>query len=232
MKNFKKSNINFLRAFDRTRGGQKSEKIEFTVSVAVHVRLNPVAMLGEPPRSSPAPSAPTRAVRKGGEEEERAQDPPSSSSARCTSPTIVASPEPTHSTPSPRPNPTSTRARPPCPVLLVARRQGPRTSELLDALAPDSLAYKNPRRSNERSHPTPSSLPDNLSSLRSLSFDVASPAGEVLDAGSAAALGRRWTSRRRELEEEHRRSLFRPSPSSPASSTRAAVAIVVFSARR
>jgi hypothetical protein len=72
-------------------------------------------------------------------------------------------------------------------VLLVARRQGPRTGELLDALALDSLAYKNPLRANERTYPAPSKPPDNLSSPRSLSFDVASPAGEVLDAEGAAA---------------------------------------------
>jgi hypothetical protein len=102
----------------------------------------------------------------------------------------------------------------------------------LGAPVPASLAYKNPRRSNERMHPTPSLLPDIFSSPRSLSLDVASPAGEVLDAGGAAAFGLSWASGRRELEEEHRRSLFRPSPSSSASSTRAAVAIVFFSARR
>jgi hypothetical protein len=76
-------------------------------------------------------------------------------------------------------------------VLLDARRQGPRTGELLDALTPDSLAYKSPRRSNERTHTTPSYLPDNLSSLRSLSFDVTIPAGEVLDAEGATAFGLR-----------------------------------------
>jgi hypothetical protein len=72
-------------------------------------------------------------------------------------------------------------------VLLDAHRQGPRTGELLDALAPASLAYKSPRRSNERTRPAPSYLPDNLSSPRSLPFDVASPAGEVLDVEGAAA---------------------------------------------
>jgi hypothetical protein len=76
-------------------------------------------------------------------------------------------------------------------VSLDARRQGPRTGELLDALALDSLGYKNPRRSNERTHTTPSYLPDIFSSPRSLSFDVASPAGEVLDAEGVAAFGLR-----------------------------------------
>jgi hypothetical protein len=45
-------------------------------------------------------------------------------------------------------------------------------------------------------HTTPSYLPDNLSSPRSLSFDEACNAGELLDAGSAAALGHRWTNER------------------------------------
>jgi hypothetical protein len=117
-------------------------------------------------------------------------------------------------------------------VLLEARCQGPRTGELLDALAPDSLAYKNPRRSNERTHTDPSYLPDTLASPRSLSFDDACTAGEVLDAEGAAAFGIRGASGRRELVEESRRSLFRPSPSSSASSTLAAVAVVFFAARR
>jgi hypothetical protein len=81
-------------------------------------------------------------------------------------------------------------------------------------------------------HTIPSKPPDNLSSPRSLSFDVASSAGELLDAGSAAAFGLRWASRRRELEEECCRNLFRPSPSSPASPTRLAVAVVFLAVRR
>jgi hypothetical protein len=176
---FKNLKFKFLRAFDRTRGGQRSEKNRSLWASLFSFAPDPVAMPWTLPLSSPAPSAPTRAVRNGGEEEERAQDPLSSPSAPCTSPTAVTSPEPTHNTPSPRPNPSSTRARPPCPVLLVARRQGPRTSELLDALALDSLAYKNPLRSNERTHPTHSSLPDTFSSSRSLSFDAALDAGEA-----------------------------------------------------
>jgi hypothetical protein len=79
-------------------------------------------------------------------------------------------------------------------VSLDARRQGPRTGELLDALAPDSLAYKNPRRSNEQANTTPSYLPDTLTSPRLPSFDVASFAGEVLDAEGAAAFGLRGAS--------------------------------------
>jgi hypothetical protein len=80
----------------------------------------------------------------------------------------VTASEPTHSTPRPRPNPSSTRARPPCPLSLDARAQGPRAGELLAALTLIALAYKNPRRSNEGTRPAPSYLPDNLSSPRSL----------------------------------------------------------------
>jgi hypothetical protein len=117
-------------------------------------------------------------------------------------------------------------------VSLDARAQGPRTGDLLDALALVSPAYKSPRRSNEPTRPAPSYLPDNLSSPRSLSFDVASPAGEVLDAEGAAAFDLLGASRRREVVEETRRSLFRSSPLSSASPTHAAVAVVFFTARR
>jgi hypothetical protein len=102
----------------------------------------------------------------------------------------------------------------------------------LGAPVPASLAYKNPRRSNEWTHTIPSYLPDTLLSPRSLSFDVASPADEVLDAEGAAAFGLRGASGRRELVEESRRSLFRPSPSSSASSTLVAIAVVFLAVRR
>jgi hypothetical protein len=45
VKNFKNSKLSFLRAFDRTPGEQKSEKIDFTVKITAPVRLVPVAML-------------------------------------------------------------------------------------------------------------------------------------------------------------------------------------------
>jgi hypothetical protein len=63
-------------------------------------------------------------------------------------------------------------------------------------------------------------------------FVDACNAGEVLDAESAAAFDLPGASRRWELEEELRRSRFRPSPSSSTSSTHAAVAVVVLTARR
>jgi hypothetical protein len=150
----------------------------------------------------------------------------------CKLPTTVTSPAPTHSTPQPRQHPSSTRARPSSPVSPVHVASMPCAGHPLDALVPDSLAYKSPRRSNDWTHTPPSSLPDIFSSPRSLQLDVASPAGEVLDAEGAAALGLSGASRRRESVEEPRRSLFRPSPSSSASPTLTAVAVVIFSARR
>jgi hypothetical protein len=113
------------------------------------------------------------------------------------SPTTVTSPEPTHSTPSQRPTPSSMRARPSSPVSPVHVASMPCAGHPLDALAPASLAYKNPRRSNEWMHTIPSYLPDTLTSPSSLSFDVASPAGEVLDAEGTAAFGLRGASGRR-----------------------------------
>jgi hypothetical protein len=205
---------------------------QVTVRITITVRLNPVAMLVDDAAVEPSPLCPDPSREKGREEEERAQDPPLCLSSSCTTPTAMTAPEPTHSTPQPRPNPPSTRARPPCPVLLDAHCQGPRTGELLDTLALISPAYKSPRRSNEPTRPAPSYLPDIFSSPHSLLFDVAIPAGEVLDAEGAAAFDFLGTSRRRELVEEPRRSLFRPSRSSSASSTLAVVTVIFFSARR
>jgi hypothetical protein len=130
----------------------------------------------------------------------------------------VTVPEPTHSTPRPRPNPSSTRARPPCPLSLDARAQGPRAGELLSALALVAPAYINPRRSNEETHTTPSYSPNIISPSLSLWFVDACNAGEVLDTEGAAAFDLPGASRRWELEEELRRSLFCTPPSSSASS--------------
>jgi hypothetical protein len=189
-------------------------------------------MLVDDAAVEPSPLCPDPSREKWREEEECAQDPPLYLSSSCTTPTAVTALEPTHSTPRPRPNPSSTRARPPCPVLLDAHRQGPRTGELLDALAPDALAYKSPRRSNERTRPAPSYLPDTISPSLSLSFDDACTTGAVLDASRAAALDRRWTNGGWEPEEERRQSLFHPSPSSSASPTRLAIAVVFLAVRR
>jgi hypothetical protein len=117
-------------------------------------------------------------------------------------------------------------------VLLITHRQGPRAGELLDALALDSLAYKSPRRSNEWTHTTPSYLPDTSSSPSSFPFDVASSAGEVLDAGGAIASGRRWTRRRCQAEELSSRRRSASSPSSPASSPSSPRRRTLVSARR
>jgi hypothetical protein len=123
------------------------------VKITVAVRLVPVAMLIDDAAVEPSPLFPDPSREKWREEEERAQDLPLCLFSSCTTPTAMTAPEPTHSTPRPRPTPSSTRARPSCPVLLDAHRQGPRTGKLLDALAPDALAYKSPRRSNDWTHP-------------------------------------------------------------------------------
>jgi hypothetical protein len=110
--------------------------------------------------------------------------------------------------------------------------QGPRAGELLDTLSLAALAYLNPRRSNEETHTTPSYRPDTITPSLSLWFVDAYNAGEVLDTESAAAFGHPGASRRWKSAEEHRRSRFRTLPSSSSSSTHAAVAVVVFTARR
>jgi hypothetical protein len=117
-------------------------------------------------------------------------------------------------------------------MLLDVCCQGPRTGKLLVTLALVSLAYKSPRRSNEPTRPAPSYLPDTTSPSLSLSFDDACTTGVVLDASHAAALDCRWTNGGWEPEEEYRRSLFHPMPSSSASPTRLAVAIVFLAVRR
>jgi hypothetical protein len=184
---FQKFEFEFLVGIMSNTWQTKIEKIEFTVLITVAVRLNPVAMLVDDAAVEPSPLCPDPSREKWREEEERAQDPPLCLSSLCKLPTAMTAPEPTHSTPRPRQNPSSTRARPPCPVLLDAHRQGPRTGELLDDLALVSPAYKSPRRSNEPTRPAPSYLPDTLTSPRSFSFDDACTAGEVLDAEGAAA---------------------------------------------
>jgi hypothetical protein len=210
----------------------KIQKIEATVIITVPVRPRPVAMPWTLPLSSPASPAPTQAVRNGEGEGEHAWTPPLCLSHLCTMPTVVASPTPTHSAPTPRPNPSSMPPRPPCPALPVHVARTPCAGHPLDALVPALLAYKKPLRSRSWTHPTPSELPDIFSSSRSISFAIASSAGELLGMGGTAAFGLRWANGRREVEEECRRSLFRPAPSSSASPSRLAVAVVFFSARR
>jgi hypothetical protein len=112
----------------------------------------------------------------------------------------------------------------------VARAPAPAT--YWTSLPSLSWPIKTPAEpTNERTPLPASSQTPSLLPARSRSTWPAPPV-KLLDAGSAAALGRRWTNGRRELEEECRRSLFRTSPSSPASSTRVAVAVAFFSGRR
>jgi hypothetical protein len=115
---------------------------------------------------------------------------------------------------------------------LDARTQGPRAGKLLDPLTLAAPAYINPHRSNEETHTTPSYRPDTISPSLSLWFIDACNAGEVQDAESATAFDLPGASRRWELEEELRRSRFCPSPSSSTSSTHAAIAVIIFTARR
>jgi hypothetical protein len=126
------------------------------VSFTVPVRLAPVAMLVEISLVEPSPLCPDPSHEKWREEEERAQDPPSLSLLFLHVADRVTSPAPTHRAPSRRQKPSSTRARPPHTVLLIARCQGPRTGELLDAVALVSLAYIKPLRAHDRTPLTPS----------------------------------------------------------------------------
>jgi hypothetical protein len=139
-------------------------------------------------------------------------------SALYTLPTSVTSLVPTHSTPSLRPSPASMPPRPPCPASLMHVARPPCAGHLLGTLAPALLAYIKPRRAHEWTHTTPSELPDIFLSLVLSRFDIASSAGELLDAGGATAFSLCWTNSHREVEEEGRRSLFRPALSSSASS--------------
>jgi hypothetical protein len=196
---FKNSDFEFLRAFDRTPGGQKSGEIEFTVNNVVHLRSNPVAMPGESPWSSPSPLCPDPGRATWEEKAEAARTPLLCPSSLCTTPTVVASPPPTHSTPSPRPSPSSMPPRPPRTASVMHVARNPCAGHLLGTLALGLLAYKNPLRAHEWTRTTPSKLPNTFPSSRSLSFAAAIDAGELLDAGGAAASGLRWASGRREV---------------------------------
>jgi hypothetical protein len=149
VKLFKNSNFEFLRALCRAPGGQKSGKIDFTVTNVVHLHSNPVAMPVESPWSSPSPLCPDPGRVTWKEKEEAAQTPHLCPSSLCTMPTIVVSPPPTHSAPTPRPKPSSTPPRPSRPASTMPVARPPCAGHLLDALAPSLLAYKKPRRAHE-----------------------------------------------------------------------------------
>jgi hypothetical protein len=167
--NFQNFEFESLAGISSNTWQTKIGKIVITVRITAPVRLMPVAMLVDDAAVDPSPLFPDPSREKWRRRRRTRPGPPlSSPSASYTSPTSKTSPAPTHSTPRPRPNPPSTRARPPCPVLLEAHRQAPRTGELLDTIALVAPAYKSPRRSNEPTRPAPSYLPDNLFSPRSL----------------------------------------------------------------
>ena len=117
---------------------------QITVRITAPVRLDPIATLVNVSAVEPSPLCPDPSREKGREEEERAQDPPSLSLLflHDADRHDRARADPQHAAAETKPP--STRARPPCPVLLDARCQGPRTGELLDALALVSPAYKSP----------------------------------------------------------------------------------------
>jgi hypothetical protein len=147
----------------------KIGEIKITVKITAPVRLVPVAMLIDDAAVEPSPLYPDPSREKGRRGGGQHPGPPlSSSPACCTSPTIVTSPEPTHSTPRPRQHPSSTRARPSRPVSPVHVASMPCAGHLLGAPVPDAPAYKSPRRSNDWTHTIPSYLPDTLTSPRSL----------------------------------------------------------------
>jgi hypothetical protein len=166
------------------------------------------------------------------EREETARTPSPFPLPLCTMPTSVSSPTHAHSAPTPRPCPASMLPRPSRPALPVTHRQTPAPATFWTPPLQPAPAYKTPLRAHHRTHTIPSNLPDNLSSLRSLSFVIASSAGELLDAGGATAFGHRWKNGRRKVEEECRQNLFRPAPSSSSSPTSLAVAVLFSTARR
>jgi hypothetical protein len=79
--NFQKFKFEFLAGILSNTWQTKIEKIEFTVSFTVAVRLDPVAMLVETSAVEPSPLCPDPSREKWREEEERAQDPPLSVSS-------------------------------------------------------------------------------------------------------------------------------------------------------
>jgi hypothetical protein len=91
------------------------------ITVLVRPRLCSLAV--DTPSIEPSLPSPDPGRETGKEKEDTARTPSPLLLPLCKLPTGVVSPAPTHRAPPPRQNPASTRARPPCPVLLVARRQ-------------------------------------------------------------------------------------------------------------
>jgi hypothetical protein len=162
------------------------------VADAVPVRPSPVVMLVESPAVEPSLLCPDPGRETWKEKEEAARTPLSSPSALCTLPTGVASPPPTHSAPTPRPNPASTPPRPPRPALPVhvaSHRPGMPLETLAPAL---SRAYKNPPSMPRSSTPSPLPIPTLLSS----SLPRNSPSSASVRRRVLEDSGHRWTRRR------------------------------------
>jgi hypothetical protein len=157
-----------MRAFGRTPGRQKSEKIEFTVSITVAVRLDPVAMLEDASAVEPSSLCPDPSRATWEEMEDTARTPLSSpsSSLQASDHRDLARADPQHPVAETKPLQHASKAVE--PGVARARRQHTLRRPLIGRPRPDSLAYKSPRRSNEWTHTTPSSPPDIFSSPRSL----------------------------------------------------------------
>jgi hypothetical protein len=214
VKIFKNSNLSFLRALCRAPGGQKSGKIEFTLTNPVPVRLDPVAMLLDIPAVEPSLPCPDPSRETWGRGGRTHPDPPLCPAAPCTTPTVMALPPPTHSTPSPRQHPASTPPRPPRPALLAhAARHRP--SMPLETLAPAlSRAYKNRPSTPRRSTPSPLPIPTLLSSSLPRSHPISVSVRRRVPGDS----GHRWSFCWCKVEEQSSRRRSATSPSSPASS--------------
>jgi hypothetical protein len=165
------------------------------------------------PRSSPAPPTPTRAMRSGGKERNAPRAPSQyffflhdADSPGCAR----ADPQPSAAEPAPSQHAPEAAV----PGATFERRQGPRAGELLVALPPASLGYKNPRRSppeeahTHRNRSPLSSLPLSLGNVRSLQGSTV--AFWRIPATIGAATGARWRSRAAAVDLLPRRQALLP----------------------
>jgi hypothetical protein len=165
--NFQKFEFKSLAGISSNTGRSKSNQIELTVAALFLLALALSPCSWETPRSSPAPPAPTQAVRSGGRRRNAPRAPSqSSSSLHDADHPALARADPQH--PAAKPEPSQHAPETAVPGATFESCQGPRSGEVLDALSPDAPTYKYPRRSNGDTRPVPSYLPDTLVSPRSL----------------------------------------------------------------
>jgi hypothetical protein len=98
---FSKFEFKFLAGIVSSTWWAKIQKIDSTVAIAVHVRSRPVAIFVESPAVEPSPLYPDPGRATWEEKEEAARTPSLCPSSLCTMPTVVVSPPPTHSAPTP-----------------------------------------------------------------------------------------------------------------------------------